>query len=41
MLERKRLLRVKEQLKRDGKRVFVYEQPKTATFSWLRTRSCI
>lgn len=29
MLERKRLLRVKEQLKRDGQRVFVYEHPKT------------
>jgi hypothetical protein len=29
MLERKRLLKVKEQLKRDGRRVFVYEQPKT------------
>jgi hypothetical protein len=29
MLERKRLLKVKEQLKRDGQRVFVYEQPKT------------
>lgn len=29
MLERKRLLRVKEQLVRDGQRVFVYEQPKT------------
>jgi hypothetical protein len=29
MLERKRLLRVKEQLVRDGKRVFIYEQPKT------------
>src|SRR5579859_5944751 len=29
MLERKRLLRVKEQLHRDGQRVFVYEQPKT------------
>ena len=29
MLERKRLLRVKEQLKREGQRVFVYEQPKT------------
>lgn len=29
MLERKRLLRVKEQLKRDGRRIFVYEQPKT------------
>jgi hypothetical protein len=29
MLERKRLLRVKEQLVRDGHRVFIYEQPKT------------
>jgi hypothetical protein len=29
MLERKRVLKVKEQLKREGKRVFVYEQPKT------------
>lgn len=29
MLERKRLLKVKEQLKRDGQRIFVYEQPKT------------
>ncbi len=29
MLERKRLLKVKEQLVREGKRVFVYEQPKT------------
>lgn len=29
MLERKRLLKVKEQLKRDGQRVFVYEQPRT------------
>jgi hypothetical protein len=29
MLERKRILKVKEQLVRDGKRVFVYEQPKT------------
>src|ERR1043165_6652937 len=29
MLERKRLLKVKEQLQRDGHRVFVYEQPKT------------
>ena len=29
MLERKRLLKVKEQLKREGQRVFVYEQPKT------------
>ena len=29
MLERKRLLRVKEQIKRDGRRVFVYEQPST------------
>jgi hypothetical protein len=29
MLERKRLLRVKEELVRDGQRVFLYEQPKT------------
>jgi hypothetical protein len=29
MLERKRILKVKEQLKQDGKRVFVYEHPKT------------
>ncbi len=29
MLERKRLLKVKEQMVRDGQRVFVYEQPTT------------
>lgn len=29
MLERKRLLKVKEQFHREGQRVFVYEQPKT------------
>ena len=29
MLERKRLLKIKEQLVRDGHRVFVYEQPAT------------
>lgn len=29
MLERKRLLKVKEQFQRDGQRVFIYEQPKT------------
>jgi len=29
MLERKRILKVKEQLMKDGKRVFVYEQPKS------------
>ena len=29
MLERKRILKVKEQLMRDGQRVFLYEQPKT------------
>jgi hypothetical protein len=29
MLERKRLLKVKEHLKRDGQRIFVYEHPKT------------
>ena len=30
MLERKRILKVKEQIVRDGKRVFIYEQPKTS-----------
>jgi hypothetical protein len=29
MLERKRLLKVKEHLRREGRRIFVYEQPKT------------
>lgn len=29
MLERKRLLKVKEQVMREGQRVFIYEQPKT------------
>jgi len=29
MLERKRVLKVKEQLVRDGRRFFIYEQPKT------------
>lgn len=29
MLERKRLLKIKEQFTRDGQRVFIYEQPKT------------
>ena len=29
MLERKRLLKVKEQITRDGQRIFIYEQPKT------------
>jgi len=29
MLERKRLLKIKEQIKRDGQRIFIYEQPKT------------
>jgi hypothetical protein len=29
MLERKRILKVKEQFVRDGQRVFIYEQPKT------------
>ncbi len=29
MLERKRLLKVKEQYVRDGQRVFIYEQPRT------------
>lgn len=30
MLERKRILKVKEQFQREGRRVFVYEHPKTA-----------
>ncbi|MEY4916751.1 MAG: hypothetical protein RL616_664 [Verrucomicrobiota bacterium] len=29
MLERKRILKVKEQIRRDGQRIFIYEQPKT------------
>lgn len=29
MLERKRILKIKEQIKRDGQRIFIYEQPKT------------
>jgi hypothetical protein len=29
MLERKRILKVKEQFHRDGQRIFIYEQPKT------------
>jgi hypothetical protein len=29
MLERKRVLKVKEQIVNDGKRVFIYEQPGT------------
>jgi hypothetical protein len=29
MLERKRMLKVKEQIKRDGQRIFIYEHPKT------------
>jgi hypothetical protein len=29
MLERKRLLKVKEQIVREGRRVFIYEQPRT------------
>jgi hypothetical protein len=29
MLERKRILKVKEQIEREGRRVFVYEQPRT------------
>jgi len=29
MLERKRLLKIKEQIKRDGHRIFIYEHPKT------------
>ena len=29
MLERKRLLKIKEQILRDGQRIFIYEQPRT------------
>lgn len=29
MLERKRILKVKEQIKSEGRRIFIYEQPKT------------
>ena len=29
MLERKRILKVKEQIRRDGQRIFIYEHPKT------------
>ncbi|HTB82274.1 MAG TPA: hypothetical protein VK742_01345 [Candidatus Sulfotelmatobacter sp.] len=29
MLERKRILKVKEQIKSEGRRVFIYEQPRT------------
>lgn len=29
MLERKRILKVKEQIKREGQRIFIYEHPKT------------
>ena len=29
MLERKRILKVKEQIIREGQRIFIYEQPKT------------
>jgi len=29
MLERKRILKVKEQINRDGRRIFIYEQPRT------------
>jgi hypothetical protein len=29
MLERKRLLKVKEQLEREGRRIFIYEQPRS------------
>jgi hypothetical protein len=29
MLERKRILKIKEQFKRDGRRTFIYEQPRT------------
>ena len=41
MLERKRLLRVKEQIKREGRRIFVYEQPKTGDLFRSPTPICI
>lgn len=36
MLERKRLLKVKEQFVREGARVFIYEQPKTGDVFTIR-----
>ncbi len=36
MLERKRLLKVKEQIVRDGQRVFIYEQPGTGDLFTIR-----
>jgi hypothetical protein len=36
MLERKRLLKVKEQIVRDGARIFIYEQPKTGDVFTVR-----
>ena len=36
MLERKRMLKVKEQIVRDGERVFIYEQPKTGDIFTIR-----
>src|SRR5215472_7138356 len=36
MLERKRLLKVKEQIVRDGYRLFVYEQPRTGDIFTIR-----
>jgi len=40
MLERKRVLKVKEQIVNDGKRVFIYEQPGPATCSPLPIQTC-
>ncbi|HEV2392773.1 MAG TPA: hypothetical protein VG146_10470 [Verrucomicrobiae bacterium] len=36
MLERKRILKVKEQVVRDGQRIFIYEQPKTGDLFTIR-----
>ena len=36
MLERKRILKVREQIVRDGKRVFIYEQPSRDVFRHRR-----
>ena len=38
MLERKRILKVKEQIQREGQRIFVYEQPKTGDVFTFPTR---
>jgi hypothetical protein len=39
MLERKRILKVNEQIKTEGKRIFVYEQPKTGDIFTIPDRN--